>query len=152
MGTKWRDAFLAMADHSPALVAGMAETISTTEFRESSSFVYYLVTEAGIHVGQKQPGGGFFARTQHVDHFVPRGEIVGIDTDFDYLLELDVRGERRVLLFLYDGSPQLTGQGSRQVSAVAQAELIANALGWDFERRPADYFGEHSAEYYRGGE
>ena len=43
--------------------------------------VYYMVTRAGLHVGQNASKGGLFGRSAAVDHFLPRESIVGSDTD-----------------------------------------------------------------------
>ena len=136
-GTKWKKTFLAIADHSPILLAGMAESIAVTTFEKTSDRVYYMATERGLHVGQQGPGGGFLGGTSYVDHFLPRDEIIGLDTDFINTIQFDARDGSRVILWLHDILGQLGPHGMAHVPAVAQMEALANALGWRYDRQPA---------------
>ena len=133
-----REQFLAaIEDDSPIVLAGMAEWISTTSYDKPSDRVYYMVTERGLHVGQHGGGGGFFGGGSHVDHFVPRDEIVGLDTDFNDVIQFDAHDGSRVILCLDDVFSQLRDDGMVNSPAVAQMETLANALGLRYERQPA---------------
>jgi hypothetical protein len=136
-GTKWKKAFAAIADDSPILLAGMAEWISTTNFDKRSDRVYYTVTERGLHVGQQSGAGGFFGSGSHVDQFLPRDEIVGLDTDFTDVIQFDASDGSRLILCLDDVFSQLSEQGMLKMPAVAQMKALANALGWSYDRQPA---------------
>jgi hypothetical protein len=136
-GTKWKKAFAAIADDSPILLAGMAEWIRVTTYDKKSDRVYYMVTERGLHVGQQGAGGGLFGGGSYIDHFLPRDEIIGLDTDFTQAIEFDARDGSRVILWLNDVFSQLGDRGMVQMPAIAQMEALANALGWRYDRQPA---------------
>ena len=136
-GTKWKKAFAEIPDDSAIRLAGMAEWIGVTGYDKGSDRVYYMVTERGLHVGQQGSGGGFFGSGSHVDHFLPREEIVGLDTDFTEVIQFDGRDSSRVIIRLNDVFSQLSERGMVNMPAVARMEALANALGWPYERQPA---------------
>lgn len=140
-GTKWKKAFAAIADNSPTLLAGMAEWIRVTTFDKGSDRVYYMVTERGLHVGQQGGGGGLFGGGSYVDHFLPRDEIIGLDTDFTSVIQFDARDTSRVILRLNDLFSQFSEHGMVNMPAVSQMETLANALGWPYERQPGPEIG-----------
>jgi hypothetical protein len=133
--TKWKQAFAAIEDSSPILVAGMAESIAVTGFEKESDRVYYMATERGLHVGQQTPSSGFFRGTAYVDHFLPREMIIGFDTDFINTIQFDASDGTR--MWFSDIFSQLNGSGVEHLPAIAQGEMLARALGWPLERRPA---------------
>jgi hypothetical protein len=55
--------------------------------------VYYMVTRAGLHVGQNASKGGLFGRSAAVDHFLPRESIVGSDTDHQDAVQIRSSGQ-----------------------------------------------------------
>ena len=136
-GTKWKNAFAAIEDDSPIVLAGMAEWITASGFEKKSDHVYYMVTERGLHVGQRSGGGGFFGGGSYVDYFLPRDQVVGVDTDFNNAIQFDARDGSRVVLWLNDMFGQVTDQGMVERPAVAQMEALATMLGWRYDRQPA---------------
>jgi hypothetical protein len=136
-GTKWKKAFAEIADDSPIALAGMAEWVRVTTFERASDRVYYMVTARGLHVGQQGQGGGFFGGGSYVDHFLPREEIIGLDTDFTDVIQFDARDDSRVILCLDDVFSQLGQGGMVHMPAVAQMEALAESLGWRYDRQPA---------------
>src|SRR4051794_26115270 len=97
---KWRKAFASIEDETDTLVAGMAASAIVTTNRKTAERVYYMVTAAGLHVGQHAPGGLFGGAT--ADYFLPREAIVGSDTDHQGAVDFHSSDGTKVVLVLSD--------------------------------------------------
>ena len=128
---RWSKAFATINDDSETLVAGMAEWILVTTFKDKAERVYYLVTGAGLHVGQNAPKGGLLGRAAAVDYFLPRESIVGSDTDHQRALDFHMSDGTKVILWFADVFSQFSDHHLEQGKpASAQLATVASALGW----------------------
>ena len=125
---KWRKAFAAIDDNTETLVSGMAESIIVTTQKKKAERVYYMVTAAGLHVGQNAAGGLFGGGA--VDYFLPRESIVGSDSDHQGAVDFHLADGTKVILVLDDMFPQQADHHLQRKSAGAQADTVATALGW----------------------
>jgi hypothetical protein len=127
---KWSKAFATIDDDSETLVAGVAEWILVTTFKHKAELAYYLVTSAGLHVGQNSSKGGFFGRPP-VDYFLPRESIVGSDTDHQRALDFHLADGTKVIMWFADPFSQFSDHHLQQGKpAHAQLATVASALGW----------------------
>jgi hypothetical protein len=131
--TKWKDPFNAIADDSETLVAGMAGWVRVTTYQRESKLVYFLVTRAGLHVGQ-QASKGAFSRS-YVDHFLPREDIRAVETDYQHVFQADGVDGARVIIWFDDAFSQFSNHFMSHAPAFGQARTVANALGHPFEAR-----------------
>lgn len=125
---KWRKAFTSIDDDTETLVAGMAEWILVTTHKKAER-VYYMVTVAGLHVGQNAPRGGLFGSAA-VDYFLPRESIVGSDTDHQGVVDFHLADGTKVIMVFADVFPQHADHHRQQKPASAQAHTVAAALDW----------------------
>jgi hypothetical protein len=131
---KWRTAFATINDDSETRVAGLAEWIRVTTSKSKADLVYYLVTGAGLHVGQNASKGGLFRRGSAVDYFVPRDSIVGSDTDHQRALDFELADGTKVIMFFADAFSQFSDHHLEQHKpADAQLATVAAALGWPLQ-------------------
>lgn len=127
----WRDTFAAIDDDSETLVAGIAEWILVTTYEAKSEHVYYMVTAAGLHVGQKTSSKGrLFRGTSSTDHFLPRTSIVAADTDHQRVAQFDADDGSRVIIWFADVFGQFSDHFVDHKPASEQAQTVATALGW----------------------
>ena len=97
--------------------------------KKKAELVYYMVTAAGLHVGQHAPGG--LLGRGVADYFLPREAIVGSDSDYHGAVDFHLADGEKVLLVFSDGFPQHADHYlHKEKSAGAQAETVSVALGW----------------------
>lgn len=106
----------------------MAEWILVTTHKKAER-VYYMVTAAGLHVGQNAPKSGLFGSAA-VDYFLPRESIVGSDTDHQGVVDFHLADGTKVIMVFADLFPQHADHHRQQKPASAQAHAVAAALGW----------------------
>lgn len=127
---KWVKAFASINDDTDTLVAGMARWALVTTNKERAERVYYLVTRAGLHVGQSEGKGGMFGGKRAADYFLPREAIVGSDSDNQGVVDFHLADGTKVILVFDDVFPQQGDHGMEQKPAAVQAATVAGALGW----------------------
>lgn len=128
---KWSKAFAAIADTSEIRIAGMASWILVTTHEGKAERVYYMVTAAGLHVGQNGPKSGVFGRSAAVDYFLSRESIVGSDTDHQGVVDFHLDDGTKVIMVFADLFGQLAEHHlERPKAASGQASTVAAELGW----------------------
>jgi hypothetical protein len=128
---KWSKAFAAIDDTSETHVAGMASWILVTTVKEKAERVYYMVTAAGLHVGQNAPKSGMFGRSAAIDYFLSRDLIIGSDTDHQGVVDFHLKDGTKVIMAFADVFGQFAEHHlERPKAASDQARTVAAELGW----------------------
>ena len=126
---KWSKAFASISDDTETLVAGLLRWALVTTNKEKAERVYYMVTAAGLHVGQQEGKGGMFGGKSAVDYFLARDSIVGSDTDHQGVVDFHLADGTKVIMVFADGFPQHADHHAQDQPAAAQAATVAAALG-----------------------
>jgi hypothetical protein len=127
---QWTKVFDGITDNSEIVVAGMVSWALVTTNKHQAERVYYMVTSDGLHVGQNEGKGGMFGGKKAVDYFLPRGSIVGSDSDHQGVVDFHLADGNKVVLAFNDVFPQHEDHHHQRKSAAAQAATVAAALGW----------------------
>jgi hypothetical protein len=127
---KWSKTFASIGDDSETLVAGMLRWALVTTYKENAERTYYMVTGAGLHVGQLEGKGGMFGGKKGVDYFLPRDSIVGSDSDHQGVVDFHLADGTKVILVFDDIFPQHAEHQMQQKPAAEQAATVGAALGW----------------------